>query len=70
MNVEDVPETITRSAYTALIATAGFDPNRVRSLSFRPEGIYAEITALGPDGHGLVDGAEVVVHRVFVRVED
>ena len=78
VTVPGVPETITREQYLGLLSAVGFEPNMLRSLEFRWDGIYAEVYATDergarmPESGGWVgDGLpsdEPAVHRVFVRV--
>lgn len=73
ITVEGAPATITREAYAALIAGAGFDVTRLRKLEFRSDGIYAEVKKTGPNGGDLIDDTlgepRMVVETVFVPIE-
>lgn len=71
----DVPETITREQYTALLRAAGFENLRdLVSLEFTATGIYAVAFALDENGRRYRDGAvgsnEPAKHRVHIRLVD
>lgn len=70
MNIEGVPESITRADYLSLVAAVGLDVSRVKQLEFRGDGIYATVFAAGPNGERVVEGTECVTHRVHVPVVD
>jgi len=72
MTIEAVPQSITREQYLSLMAAVGFDPNELRLLEFRTDGIYAEAYALNEAGNRYGDPMtnETVVNRVFIPVKD
>jgi hypothetical protein len=70
MNIEGIPEYISRTAYLELLSSVGLDPNRIVSLEFGPMGIYAQVLATDANGEPVVGGNEFVKHRVFIRVQD
>ena len=67
--IDGVPEYISDSTWLSMIRTAGFDPERLRSLELTPDGIYAEVFDCDPDGTRVesVYGGNVT-NRVFVPV--
>lgn len=72
MNLPGVPETITRSALDALIASLGVDGDRLISLSIGHASIEAVVLAVGPDGHPYrsPDSAHIAQHRISIPVVD
>lgn len=73
MDIPGVPESITRAQYQSLLAAIGLpDLDRLRSLEFRADGIYAEVLAVDDAGRTLVDrmANDVVIHRVYIPVKD
>ena len=70
IQVDAVPASITREAYSALVAAAGFTVDDLVSLEFRSDGIYAEVYARDESGAVLFDRAqnETVRNRVFVPI--
>ena len=72
--IANVPESITREAYLALIAGAGFDIDYTRSLEFRSEGIYATVSDINGEGREHIvsqpDGDEIATNRVFIPIKD
>lgn len=73
-----VPESITRADYLRLIESVGFEANRLRSLEFRRDGIYASVIEdpivfdegterVEEDGIRMADPA---ISRVFIPVKD
>lgn len=72
MDLPGVPETITRSALDALIASLGVDGERLVSLNIGWTSVEAEVAALGADGHPYrtPDGEHVARHRISIPVVD
>jgi hypothetical protein len=70
MKIEGVPDTISRADYARLIESVGLNPTLIRSLEFRPDGVYGKVAVQMPDGALMVDDDKVVEHRVFIRVVD
>lgn len=68
--IEGVPESISRADYGRLIESVGLDPDQLRSLEFKPDGVYAEVVDVDAKGHVRFQGDEVVVNKVFVPVLD
>jgi hypothetical protein len=70
VNIEGVPETISRADYLRLMESVGFTPANLRELAFRPDGIYATVMVLDDTGRIVVDGTKPATHEVYVRVVD
>lgn len=71
IEIQGVPESITRQQYINLVAGAGFNPAHVQSLEFRMDGIYAVVHALTEGGTVRTDAqGEAFLHRIFVPVKD
>ena len=71
MTIEAVPESITREQYLSLLTAVGFDPNELRLLEFRTDGIYAEVYDLNENGNRHSDNAgDIVINRIFIPVKD
>jgi hypothetical protein len=69
--LEDVPESISRADYQALITSLGFQLNDLKALEFAVDGVYAVVMARGPKGL-LIDHVknEIVTHKVFIPAVD
>lgn len=69
IQVEGVPESLTREQYLSLIRSVGFDPRELKSLEFRMEGIYATVRTnrieMAPDEPDVE-----ATHRVYIPVKD
>lgn len=68
-----IPASITRNEYLDLIKALGIDTERLQylqALEFRWNVIYAELAALDDEGHMVIDGDEIAVHKIAIRVED
>lgn len=72
MKTVDVPTSITRAQYCALIAATGLKVNDLRNLEFRMDGIYAEVYDRDEKGRLRFDKTrdEAIVNKVFIPVED
>lgn len=77
IQIDGVPESLTREQYVTLIRAAGFDTNELRRLEFRLDGIYAQVKATtAAKRNGIVttgptpDTDELAVHTVFIPVRD
>jgi hypothetical protein len=68
--IDGVPESITRAEYVGLIESIGLDPLLTRSLEFSHDGIYAQVTERDDDGKPVLDGYDLAIHKVFIRVKD
>lgn len=70
--INEVPESITRADYLALMAAVGFEPKRLKSLRFEPFGIYAEVYHRNDDGKQVLDGPRGVpaIHQIYIPVKD
>jgi len=70
--IPGVPESITRDAYTSLIAATGIDPHAITELSFRANGIYATVFYINERGAKEADqiGETFLKHTVYIPVED
>ena len=70
--IPGVPESITRAAYTSLIAATGIDPHAITELSFRANGIYATVFYINERGAKEADriGDTFLKHTVYIPVED
>lgn len=67
-----IPKTITREAYMAAVTNLGIDYKHLRSLEWRPDGIYAEVYASDVEGRRIIDTMtdEVILHRVYIEAVD
>jgi hypothetical protein len=67
-----VPESITRDQYLDLMRAVGFTPEGLKSLEFRPDGIYAVVIAQDDKGHDIIDKGrhEIVTHKIFIPVDN
>jgi hypothetical protein len=63
------PQSITRKDYTALVRSAGFDPEQLRALRFAADGIYAEVYEADGEGRRRIERGESVISTVFIPVE-
>ena len=68
--IEGVPEFIWREDYVALFERLGIDPHRTTAVRLLPDGVRAEVYALGDDGKPVVDGNELVRDHVYIPVRD
>ena len=69
--IPGVPESITRDAYIELFKAAGLQPWNTKTLTFRADGIYAEIFARDENDVKIVDPIEgMVKHTIYIPVED
>ena len=73
MDIPGVPDKITREAYVQVIKALGLDPDHIRSLEFRVDGIYAEVYAPDEDGKRFLDTApgsigRPATHRIYIPV--
>ena len=63
VTIDGVPETVSRDDYVSLIRHYGFNPDRLKSLTFGARSIVAEVF---PDDEALGQG----YHTVVIKVED
>lgn len=70
MNVDAVPESISRYDYLALMRAVGFTPEDLIELRFATDGIYATVPVTDDSGRMVRDGEEVATHTIFVKVVD
>lgn len=73
MEIPNVPEFVTRDACKTLVESLGIDEwNNLRSLEFRPEGIYAEVYARNEDNRITADpeNGGIAMHKVFIPIRD
>jgi len=70
--IPGVPESITREAYIGLFEAAGIKPEQTLQLSFKSDGIYAEVFALDADGKRILDPMVegFAKHSIYIPVED
>lgn len=69
MEIESVPEEISREKYCDLVKSLGIDPLQVYFLEFHPDCIKAEVYALR-DGERYVSGTRIATHRLSIPVVD
>lgn len=74
MNVESVPDKITRQKLRDLVSSLGIDPDHTLRLEATPEFISVEVYALNDQGQPFAvadDGAKVVAtHTLVIQVTD
>jgi hypothetical protein len=68
--ISGVPESITREDYSALVGATGLDPRQITELSFRPDGIYAEVFYVSESGAKEADpvAKTFLKHSVYIPV--
>lgn len=69
----DLPESITRERYQALLHELGFETLfNLMDLEFHRDGIHATVIARDENGRAIADNLtnELITHRVFIPVVD
>lgn len=65
--IEGVPESITREQYLDLMRAAGFEPDDLYSLTFRPDGIYATALPRDPETGKRIPRTETLTDEEAVK---
>lgn len=73
MEVPGIPAAVARERVLALVKSLGIDPDQVYRLEFSATSIYAEVFALGPEGHRYPDQRpghedQYAMHRVSIKI--
>ncbi len=70
MQIDGVPDQITRRQVCDLLTVLGLDPHHVTrdGVHIGPDAIECEVFALDAQGRRFLSGEEVATHRVTVKV--
>ena len=68
--IPGVPESVTREQWLSFFTAVGITPELTKSLCFEPEGIYATVFEVGPEGHRILTNDSFAKHTIFIPVTD
>ena len=71
LDLSKIPTRITRADYLQAIRNLGVDTDNVKSLEFKPDGIYLTVFAARRDGCRCIDRHDgIPQHRLYIPVDD